>query len=317
MRALARELDIRVFGRQVEPDVPRLGWRELWALGRSPGLIWHAHRNNEMALGLLLKLLGRKVRLLYTRHSSTPPSFPTRWLMAAMDRVLALTPYMATLLGGTPGIVPHGVDLTRFRPPAARAAAWSALGLGGARGIGVIGRIREAKGQGDFVEAVTPLLAGAPEWRGVVVGAVKASDRAWAEALQQRAQGRVAFLPEQADVLPWYQGLSVLVHPSHSEGYSMVHLEAMAAGCCVVSSRLPYVPDLIEHGRTGLLYPPGDVAALRALLEEVLRDPARAEQLGRNAAEEARQRLGLDTEARRLREEYEALSSASLARRPR
>ena len=106
---------------------------------------------------------------------------------------------------------------------------------------------------------------------------------------------------------PWYQGLSILVHPSYLEGYSLVHVEAMASGCCVVASRLKYLDTLIEHGRTGFFFEPGDVKGMRELLDMLMREPERAREVGRNAAEHARSRCGIEHEAHALRDLYLSL----------
>ena len=87
----------------------------------------------------------------------------------------------------------------------------------------------------------------------------------------------------------------------------MVHIEALASGCCVVASRLPYLPEVIEHGRTGFLYEPGDARALRDILEMLMAEPERAHAVGRNAAEEARRRFGVEHEARKLTDLYQSL----------
>ena len=71
---------------------------------------------------------------------------------------------------------------------------------------------------------------------------------------------------------------------SFQEGWGLVINEAMAQGCCVVSSHgAGAAPWLIRHGETGLLYPNGDVARLAHLLEEVIADPGRAAALGQRA----------------------------------
>ena len=131
----------------------------------------------------------------------------------------------------------------------------------------------------------------------MLVGLTKGSDRAWAEALRRKTDGALVLAGESARIQPWYQGLTVLVHPSYTEGYSLVHVEALASGCCVVSSRLPYVETLIEHGRTGFLYELGDLAQLREILASLMRDPQRALEVGRNAAEHARRHCGIEREA--------------------
>ncbi|HZH04754.1 MAG TPA: glycosyltransferase family 4 protein [Myxococcaceae bacterium] len=304
---LARSMEAAVVGYGLERGIPRIGWGQLLRRVRREPVIWHAHRNVEAAVGLLLRWAAPTMRVVYTRHAATPPSRYTRWLMDKVDRRVALTPEIALTLGRPADVVSHGVSLKTFHPPAKRDAAWRELGLGGKHGIGVLGRVRPAKGQGDFVEAAAPLLHRYPDWTGAVVGKVKAGEARWVAGLRARAGGRLRFIPEQSDVLPWYRGLSILVHPSHSEGFSLVHLEALASGCCVVASALPYVPSLIEHGRTGFLYPPGDVGALTEVLEPLLQEPERAEAVGRAAAEAARPKLGLEQEAASLASVYRSV----------
>ena len=297
---LTERVETRVIGRALDPALPFIRWPELLRRARREPVVWHAHRVKELAIGLLLKLWGRKVRLAFTRHASTPPHWFTSLIASWADRAVALTPEIAAQLPFSSTVVQHGVDLERFRPPPDRQLAYTALGLGGRHGIGVIGRVRKEKGQGDFVAALAPLLPRYSDWRAVLVGLAKNADRSWAEALRGQLHGALVLAGERTPIEPWYQGLTVLVHPSYTEGYSLVHVEALASGCCVVSSRLPYVETLIEHGRTGFLYEIGNVAQLREILEVLLREPERALEVGRNAAEHARRHCGIEQEAASL-----------------
>ncbi len=302
----AQGVDARVLGWQVDPTLPHASLNELRRRSRRELLVWHAHRNNEALLALVLRLLGVRLRLVVTRHSSTAPSALTRWLLRRADAVVALSDEATRLLPVPAAVVSHGVALERFAPPALRREAFAALGLPGAQAVGVVGRVRPQKGCGDFVDALAPLLERHPEWTPVLVGLAKPADADWAERLRAKTGGRLVLAGEQADVAPWYRGLEVVVQPSHREAWSMALLEAMASGCCVVASRLPHVPRVVEHEVTGLLYAPGDVPGLRAALERVLSDAALRERLGAAAAAEARRRFGVAAEVAALRALYEA-----------
>ncbi len=302
--ALRGVLDSRALGSALSPSLPRISLREVLARARREDVVWHAHRNNELLLGLLLRALARRLHLVFTRHAGHRPGWYTRALAARAQRRISLTSQVADALGLPSDVIGHGVDLSRFQPPVDRALAWSSLELGGRFGVGVVGRIRPQKGQGDFVAAVAPLLPASPQWRAVLVGAAKGRDRAWVEGLRAATGGALALPGQQADSAPWLRGLSVLVQPSHAESYSLVLLEAMASGCCVVAARLPHYRALLEHGRTGFFYEPGDVAGLRAQLAELFADPGRAEQVGRAAAEEARARFSVEREALALAAVY-------------
>ena len=163
---------------------------------------------------------------------------------------------------------------------------------------------------------MAPLLERWPGWTAVLVGEAKWRDLAWARSLEALAPGRLARVSMQSDVVPWYRGLTIAVQPSLREAFSLVTLESMASGCCVVASALVANVGVIEHGRTGFLYPPGDVEALRGILEELMASPGRAEEVGRAAAEEARARLGVEREAARLSDAYRALFAQAPAPPP-
>lgn len=310
LAALDGVVEGRALGSSLSARVSRIGWGELLRRSRREPVVWHAHRNNELLVGLLLRFVGRRVRLVYTRHSAGPPGFLTRLLVRAVHRMVALTSQVAAGLERPAAVIGHGVDTRRFHPPGDREAAFRALGLGGRFGVGVVGRIRSPKGQADFVEALSPLLPSHPEWRAALVGLAKPADRPFLDRLRAAAGGALHLPGEQADIVPWYQGLTVLVQPSREESFSLVLLEAMASGCCVVAARLPHFPELVEHGRTGFLYPPGDTGALRRLLAPLLADPSRAGEVGRSAAEEVRRRFGIESEALALAELYRAAAEA-------
>jgi mannosyltransferase len=130
---------------------------------------------------------------------------------------------------------------------------------------------------------------------------------------QIRAQAGEGLSPvgEQANVAAWYQGLSLVVQPTHSEGFSLVLLEALASGCCVVAANLPHFPRWIEHGRTGFLYPPGDVKALTEHLRFLFAHPEEAQAVAARAAERARVEMGVDREASALARIYDGLLGAA------
>ena len=303
--ALAPFCEARGVGSLLPADVQRISLGEVWRRSSRETVIWHAHRNNELLWGLLLKVLRRRIRLVFTRHGSQPPGSFTRLLLRATDALVTLNDEAAKLVRRPSRVIQHGVRVDRFRPPSNRAEAWAKLGLGGALGIGVVGRLRADKGQGDFVDALAPLLASRPGVVPVLVGLAK--DAAWAQGLAAKSE-RLKLVGEQVDVAPWYQGLSIVVHPSHSEAFSMVLIEAMASGCCVVASRLPHVPEVVADGVTGFLFEPGDVEGLGKLLSRLLDDRPTVERVGRAAAQAARERFGVEQEARSLFEVYEGVA---------
>src|SRR5580693_8409721 len=101
--------------------------RKLWR--RRTPLIWHARRNNEMIVGVLLKSLGWPLKLVFTSAAQRHHSWITRWLIRRMDAIIATSEISASFLKRPATVIPHGVDTDVYAPPPDRAAAFAASGL--------------------------------------------------------------------------------------------------------------------------------------------------------------------------------------------
>ena len=98
--------------------------------------------------------------------------------------------------------------------------------------------------------------------------------------------GRVKFLGfiNQSQLPEVYRASDLFVLPSEYDPCPVVVCEAMLCGCPVIlSDEICGRFDLVEHGKTGFIYPCGDVAALAVILREVLPDQARLQKLGAGA----------------------------------
>lgn len=152
-----------------------------------------------------------------------------------------------------------------------------------------------------LAEALRPLRD--RRWHLLVAG--DGAARGEAEALLGgAAPGRVSFLGalSQNEVAALYAASDLCVWPAVNEAYGMAMLEAQAAGIPVVSCASRGVPDVVEHGRSGLLAAPGDAAALSKLVRTLLEDEPLRVRMGGAAAEFAAQSRSVDAAAMRLRE---------------
>jgi len=138
-------------------------------------------------------------------------------------------------------------------------------------------------------------------WRLLVAGDGPA--RAEVEAAFAAAvPGRAAFLGALSldEVAATYAAADLCVWPAVNEAYGMAMLEAQAAGLPVVSCAARGVPDVVEHGRTGLLAPAGDESALAGLVRELLLDEGRRLRMGAAAADFAAGERSIESAALRL-----------------
>lgn len=110
----------------------------------------------------------------------------------------------------------------------------------------------------------------------------------------ERLNGRIRDLYRRASVV------AVALHPTVTGSGLTVVLEAMASGRPIVVTDNPGIADYVEHGVTGLTVPAGDPAALAAAIESLLGDDALRIEMGRRAAERARERFTSDVMADHL-----------------
>ena len=88
-----------------------------------------------------------------------------------------------------------------------------------------------------------------------------------------------------------YEGLDLLVVSSVNEGTPVSAIEAMAAGCPVVATRVGGLPDLVDDGRTGQLVPPGDAEVLAHAISTLVADRTQAARLADAARVEVERRF--------------------------
>jgi glycosyltransferase involved in cell wall biosynthesis len=157
-----------------------------------------------------------------------------------------------------------GIDLGAFRPPGegARAAGDGRLH------ILCVGRLSPEKGHRGLLEAFAALLEGGVDAQLCLLG--EGPERAALEArCRELALGERVSLPGSADeegVRRALHAADVFALPSLMEGLPVVLMEAMACGVPVVAPRLCGIPELVEDGRSGLLYTPGAWDELAAAL---------------------------------------------------
>jgi glycosyltransferase involved in cell wall biosynthesis len=107
-----------------------------------------------------------------------------------------------------------------------------------------------------------------------------------------------------------YQNADIFVLPSTYEGFPVAILEAMAAGLPVVATAVAGVPEAVLPGRSGLLVPPEDAAALAGALGELAADPERRRSMGLAARRELEQHFTIEKVGAAYRSFWESLPTS-------
>jgi len=312
---LAKMFRAAWLGSHAPEGIARMGFGDLVKLWRRRApLIWHARRNDEMIVGVLLRALGWPLKLVFTSAAQRHHTWITRWLISRMDAIIATSALSASFLKRESTVVMHGVDTGRYAPPADRAAAFADGKLPGRYAIGCFGRVRAQKGSDVFVEAMCLLLPRYPDFSAVIVGAIVPEQQGFANGLKARnaaagLQSRIAITGEVEieEVQRWYQRLTIYAFTSRNEGFGLTLIEAMASGAALVASRAGAAEFVVEDGVTGVLTPPGDVDALVAALEPLMRDPVAAAEMGVRARARVLEKFRLDAEANAIAAVYRTL----------
>ena len=196
----------------------------------------------------------------------------------------------------------HGLDFEQFSPPPPRPTGGDGSDPFRPVELLSVGRAVAKKGYDDVLAALA-LLPSALAWRFVHIGggAIAAALRRRAEALgvSPRIEWRGALA--QPEVLAAYRRADLFVLAAKAaadgdrDGLPNVLVEAQSQRLACIATDFSAIPELIEHGSTGLLVPPGDPLALAAALSSMIRDPARRRALGAAGERRARGCFALAT----------------------
>jgi glycosyltransferase involved in cell wall biosynthesis len=248
----------------------------------------------------VIKVSGSDMNVL---AKMPPVARNLRWALPRARRVIAVSRPLGDAVEsfGVPreriDIVYNGVDTELFRPRD-RAAARTELGHGAdtRRWLLYVGRLEEAKGVLDLLEAFSLLAGRRPDVRLVIVGDGSAR-AACARAVAGGLEDRVLLAgPRPLEEIPrWMAASDSLVLPSWAEGTPNVVLEALACGRRVVATAVGGTPDLITGPELGELVPPRNPPFLADALARAADTPYRPEVVARAGA-----RGGWDESARRL-----------------
>ena len=169
----------------------------------------------------------------------------------------------------------------------------------------MVARFARQKDQPTLIRAARRLADRGWMGRLVLGGDGKASHRRACERLAARLglADRVDFPGRVSDAAALYHRCRAEVLSTHYEGLPLVLIDYMAAGCAAVASDAPGVPDIIEPGRTGWLFPIGDDAALADALERILAGGPDVESVAARAQSEVPGRFS----TARMVERYEQL----------
>jgi glycosyltransferase involved in cell wall biosynthesis len=335
-RALAREVDCKLITFGSHASSSRDGSLDVTVL--EPPAYLRRHPVHPVPRGLMSELADGDII-----HAHHPRAFPSRvaaieaWLRGRrrvatdhglgpgrgrhiithlFDRFLTVSRYSADILRSPPHkttIIYGGADIERFRPDASSERS----------GVLFVGRLTPHKGVDRLIEALPKdtmlTIAGTPDHD------PHPPERGYSKLLTRLAEERdVRFLGRVGDeeLAALYRQARVFVLPSVHEtcygkrvaipellGLSL--LEAMASGTPVIATNVGGLPEAVADGQTGFVVEPGNIAEMRARLEQLLDDDQLVSDMGNRARQHVVEHFTWDKCADRCLAVYEDLMGAA------
>lgn len=273
---------------------PRLAFDVIRAVRAEAPDLLHTHMVHADAYG---SFAAHALRLPFvsTRHNDDryllgPFRYVDRGLMHGVRRIIAISDAVhrfhieAGLPAGKLVTVHYGLD---EMPAAPSDVTPRDAGIpDGAPLVLAVGRLIEQKDHATLLEAFARVHTARHDARLAILGWGRLEEQTKALARTLGLENHVV-LPGRVEPRDWLARADVFAHTSRWEGFGIVLLEAMLAELPVVATRVSAVPEIVVDGETGILAPPGDVAAVADGLTRLLDDAALRRTLGAAGLERA------------------------------
>jgi len=271
--------------RAIEPTIIHSNGIKMHVVGalarpRRARLIWHIRDflSERPLVGRLLRTLRRRATHAVANSHAT-----------RNDAATILAPLKVVTIH-------NAIDVERFRPAAGNAAALDRLAgfpatSAGAVRVGLIATYARWKGHSLFLEAAAEVVRRSPTlpiYFYIVGGPIyhtPGSQTSAAELTELAAKlgvsDRVGLVPYQADAVPVYQALDVVVHAStRREPFGLTIVEAMACGRATIVAAAGGAAEIVEDQVNALAVKMGDIEELAAAIQALAADEEQRERLG-------------------------------------
>jgi glycosyltransferase involved in cell wall biosynthesis len=265
--------------------------------------VLHAHVARDY-LAAAVAARSAKARLVITRHVMFPMKSFHRLALRNVDRAIAVSPAMVENLERIFQqkkivVIPNGISPdTESEDREKKSADFRTLHSipRDAPLIVTVGELKPPKGQRDFVLAADQVLKRHDDAYFVIAGKDNTIDQKFRRELKRLAKvlnisERIVWLDWLDDTSPLLAAADLFVSPSHSEGFGLAILDAMAAGVPVVATNTDGAKTLISDPDALVVIK--DPLALSASITRFLDDPDKRRELGERMAGEARSRFSL------------------------
>jgi glycosyltransferase involved in cell wall biosynthesis len=295
--------------------------------------ILQTHLFEPSFVGLVAAHVARTPVRIVSRHHAdvtTVSNKPVhRWIDRRMaldaDRVMAVSSAVVramTTYEGVPAshitVASYGYEFDELRPVLSveeRGALRASLGGDDRILLVTVGRLDPFKGHADLLRAAPAIVAAHPNVQFVFVGGGPERSSLSSQAAALGVADHVTFLGYRPDALRLMEAADLVVHPSLSEAFCNVLIEALAVERPLIATDVGGAREQLDDGETGVLVPPGDPVALQDAVVDLLgRPPDTLAAMGHEGRRRTVERFSFPTQMARYEALYDELLSAAAAR---
>ena len=300
-------------------DYPAAVWRLVRLLREEKVDVIQTHLFDAGILGLLAARFAGKPITVVARHHMDEPQLLGKSHYVAMDRWISRTAdcvvvpsravrdYIQTEERHSEDniiVIPYGFDFASLDANEEdRRCVRAEFGLESKFVLGCVGRFFKNKGHIYLFTALKELARQIPEVHLLLLGS---GDKPMLEAMIRDLgiEKHVTFAGFRSDVPACMKAMDLFVHPSLSESFGQVVVEAMNVGTAVVAASVGGIPEIVTDSETGRLVPPANCDAIFRTVLELYRDRAQRERLARAGQASVRGRFTVDQMVSRQLDSY-------------
>jgi len=252
--------------------------------------IFHPHDNLSKIIGVLpAKICG--VPVVAHCHDLLGNSFIEKALiyyqLVFFDNIIAVSEAVLSRLRvcqKTPESVRkiyNGIDIRQFTPLTRDTIQKRTESREKCVVLGIIASFDACKGHVHLFRAIKSLVSeGASDLVCLIIGRGR-EERALKEFVQTNGLcDYIKFLGYRNDIVALLQQIDIIVIPSTKEAFGIVAIEAMAMAVPVIASNVGGLPECVEDGTTGIIFPPGDIQSLSEAISYLIDNPDRRARMG-------------------------------------
>ena len=278
----------------------------------------HGHVARDYLVCALARRLAGRSQLVLTRHHYLPIKghWGYRTMFRQVGRIIAVSESvrrgLIASLNLPPGqvmTIPNWVNPDEYRALPDPQRARARFDVQQPLVVGMVGQMTPAKGPEEFIRAAALVASLRDDVAFLVAGETEERGFQFTERLRQLTRelsvsDRIHFLGRVEDLPGLFAALTMLVLPSWQEAFSIVLIQAMAAGLPVIASDVGGPAEIVTHGVTGLLVPPRRVEALAQAINRLLGDSDLRRRLGVAARKEVETRFERETVINQIESVY-------------